>query len=71
MFDPGDVDRVAVLAGRAQDGLIKPQEKREMLRILAEYTPRVWDLPWNDALHVAFVFLGISELSRPLPADAS
>jgi hypothetical protein len=72
MFEKKDVDRITALAVLARTGAIDPEEKGEMRRILAGYSPKVWDLAWDDVLHVAFVFLGISELSQPpVPADAS
>jgi hypothetical protein len=60
------------LASRADRGIILPEEKSEVRRILAAYSPKVWDLAWDDVVHVAFVFLGMSELAQaPVPADAS
>ena len=71
VLDRCDVDRITMLAGKAQEGLIEPDEKGEGRRILAGYTEKAWDLSWEDLLHVAFFFVGMAELSQPVPADAS
>ena len=40
VLDRCDVDRITMLAGKAQEGLIEPDEKGEVRRILAGYFPR-------------------------------
>ncbi|MEA3203161.1 MAG: hypothetical protein QOI63_836 [Thermoplasmata archaeon] len=75
MLEKKDVERITVLARRAKKGTILPAEQEEMRRLLAQYSPKVWELPSEDLLHVAYFFLGIysiAELAQsPVPADVS
>ena len=70
MLDGQDMERLRRLAGRAQRGLITPEGKADMRKLMAKGTDLAWDLAWDDLLHVAFTWLGIYSLAK-LGAEAA
>jgi hypothetical protein len=75
MLDWKDMERLRVLAGRADRGAITPDEKGEVRQIMAKGTPSAWDFAWDDLLEVAFAWLGVYALAKmgdqAAAADAS
>ncbi|MES2153522.1 MAG: hypothetical protein V4510_00090 [bacterium] len=71
MMDKADIERVSILAGRAQRVPLTADEKGEMRRLLAKRTPRAQDLAWDDLLAATYVFLGAYFMGAlPENADA-
>lgn len=70
-----DMERLGVLAGRARQGMITPDEKGELRAIMAKGTPTAWDFAWDELLRIAFTWLGIYSLAKlgreAAAADAS
>jgi hypothetical protein len=64
MLDWHDMERLGVLAGRADRGSITPEEKGEMRGIMAKAAANAWDFSWEDLLHIAFVWLGIYSIAK-------
>ena len=58
MMDKADIERVSILAGKAQRNELTAEEKGEMRSLLAKRTPRAQDLAWDDLLAATYVFLG-------------
>ena len=64
MMTKREVERVEVLAGRAQAGKITAENKGEMRALLAKQNPIAMDLSWEDLMTATYFFLGVYSLAR-------
>ena len=75
MLEWQDMERLRILAGRADRGLITPDEKGEVRAIMAKAASSAWDFAWDDLLEIAFAWLGIYSIAKlgwqAAAADAS
>lgn len=70
MLEWQDMERLRILAGRADRGSITPDEKGELRAIMAKGLDTAWDFSWQDLLDIAFTWIGIYSIAK-LGAEAA
>ena len=64
MLDWKDMERLNVLARKADRSQITPAEKGEMRGLMSKGTPTAWDFAWDDLVDIAFVWLGVYTFTK-------
>ncbi len=64
MMTKNDMERVGVIAARAERGQATPEEKGELRNLVSKHNPVAMDLAWDVLLDATFLLLGIYSLAK-------